>query len=126
MITDEDKKKLAKDADGLLTYEYIANHINTCLADMDYLAENMIRVDRTGQFLASAARYLTAIDAELYRSQINLFIAATIDKDREHRYLGDLLQGIWGADYAEHAVELAARDDNFRRIHKRLFPTTVI
>lgn len=125
-MNEEDKKRLTKDPDGLLTYEYIANHINSCFDDMEFLVSNMKQVDRTGQFLASTARYLTAIDPQLYRPYISEFIAATIDRDREHRYLADLLQGIWGEDYAERAAQLAATDDNFRRIHKRLFPSAII
>ncbi len=53
-------------------------------------------------------------------------MAGAIDKDREHKYLPDLLQGLYGADYEVRAKELIAADDNFRRIYKRLFPTTVI
>jgi len=125
IMTDDEKKTLSKDTDGLLTYEYIANHIGNCMDDMDYLVDNMISVDLTGQFTASAARYLSAIDAEAYASYINRLIAATIDKDRERRYLGDLIQGIWGPDYASRAEELSTSDDNFRRIYKRLFVTGI-
>ena len=64
------KKELSKDPDGLLTYEYIANNIDTCHEIIDDLVENMILVDRNGQFLVSAARYLNAIDSEFYASQI--------------------------------------------------------
>lgn len=124
-MTDDEKKALSKDTDGLLTYEYIANHIGSCMDDMDYLTDNMIAVDLTGQFTASAARYLSAIDAVTYSAYINRLIAATIEKDRERRYLGDLMQGIWGPDYASRASELSAADDNFRRIYKRLFATGI-
>lgn len=117
------KKELSKDPDGLLTYEYIANNIDTCHEIIDDLVENMILVDRNGQFLVSAARYLNAIDREYYAPQISRLIAAAIEKDREHRYIGDLLQGIWGTDYASRVDELNASDDNFRRIYKRLFPS---
>lgn len=117
------KKELSKDPDGLLTYEYIANNIDTCHEIIDDLVENMILVDRNGQFLVSAARYLNAIDSEYYAPQISRLIAAAIEKDREHRYIGDLLQGIWGTDYASRVDELNASDDNFRRIYKRLFPS---
>jgi hypothetical protein len=117
------KKELSKDPDGLLTYEYIANNIDTCHEIIDDLVENMILVDRNGQFLVSAARYLNAIDSEFYAPQISRLIAAAIEKDREHRYIGDLLQGIWGTDYASRVDELNASDDNFRRIYKRLFPS---
>ena len=124
-MTDDDKKALAKDPDGLLTYEYIANHIGSCIDDMVYLVDNMVAVDLTGQFTASAARYLSAIDPTAYAAHVNRLIAATIEKDRERRYLGDLLQGIWGPDYASRAAELSAADNNFRRIYKRLFSTGI-
>lgn len=116
------KKTLSKDPDGLLTYEYIANHINTCDEIIDDLIDNMITVDKNGQFLVSAARYLTAINREKYKSTINRLIASAIEKDREHRYIGDLLQSIWGTDYTERIEELNSSDDNFRRIYKRLYP----
>ena len=86
----------------------------------------MERVDLTGQFMASAARYLNAIDAEGYRPAVRRLVAATIDKDREHRYLADLLQGLYGSDYEVNAKTLCTTDDNFRRIYKRLFPTSTI
>ncbi|MDE5786427.1 MAG: hypothetical protein K2H98_07845 [Duncaniella sp.] len=120
------KKQLTADPDGLLTYEYIANHIGACDDIMDELADNMILVDNSGQFTVSSARYLNAIDAEKYRAIINRLIASAIEKDRERRYIGDLLPAIWGADYEEHADELSATDDNFRRIYKRLFPSSTI
>jgi hypothetical protein len=72
--------------------------------------------------VASAARYLYAIDAAKYDKYISQLIASVIEKDREHRYMPDLIQGIWGADYAQRVEELN-KDDNFRRIYKRLYPT---
>jgi hypothetical protein len=120
------KKKLSADTDGLLTYEYIANHINTVEPELNWLVDNMIRVDLTGQFVISAARYLFAIDAEGFAHHIDKLIKAGIEKDREHRYLGDMLLHMYGPDYAAHAEELSAKDDNFRRIYKRLFPTSAI
>lgn len=120
------KKTLSKDPDGLLTYEYIANNIDSCFEIIDELIDNMITVDHNGQFLVSAARYLHAIDKTRYSNAISRLIAAAIEKDREHRYIGDLLQGIWGKDYTEHIEELNSSDDNFRRIYKRLYPTTAI
>ena len=108
-------------------YEYLANHIGECEpSDIELLIDNMERVDLSGQFMASAARYLNAIDSEGYSPAIRRLVAATIDKDREHRYLPDLLQGLYGTDYKEHATELCASDDNFRRIYKRLFPSSTI
>ena len=122
MIEESAKKRLVKDSNGLLTYEYIANNIDSCFEDMDWLVANMIAVDLSGQFVASAARYLYAIDAEVYKEFISQLIAAAIEKDREHRYLPDLIQGIWGDNYAQHVEELS-KDDNFRRIYKRLYPS---
>ncbi len=51
------KKELSHDTDGLLTYEYIANHIGQCDDIMDELVDNMNFVDGNGQFVVSAARY---------------------------------------------------------------------
>ena len=115
------KKQLSKDPDGLLTYEYIANNIDTIDDIMLDLAENIINVDMTGQFVVSAARYLNAIDKEKYAESIDSLIKAAIEKDRERKYLGDLIVSIWGADYKENAEQLSAEDDNFRRIYKRLY-----
>ena len=122
MIEESAKKRLEKDSNGLLTYEYIANNIDSCFEDMDWLVASMITVDLSGQFVASAARYLYAIDADGYKEFISQLIAAVIEKDREHRYLPGVIQGIWGDDYAQHVEELS-KDDNFRRIYKRLYPT---
>lgn len=124
-MNEDDKKILSKDSDGLLTYEYIANHINEIDDDMDFLVDNMIQVDTTGQFLVSAARYLFLIDGEKYREPITRLIAAAIEKDRERRYIGDLLPAIWGEDYADRAEELKLTDNKFRRIYKRMFPTGI-
>jgi len=120
------KKKLAADTDGILTYEYIANHIDSVEPELPWLVDNMIRVDLTGQFVISAARYLFAIDPATFAPHIDRLVKAGIDKDREHRYLGDMLRQMYGADYAERAEELSATDDNFRRIYKRLFPASAI
>ena len=125
-MTEEEKKTLGADADGLLTYEYIANHIGTEELDIDWLVENMERVDPQGQFTASAARYLNAIDPALYEHQISSLIASTIDKDREHKYLPALLISIYGDGYEENAAELSLTDNNFRRIYKRLHPTSAL
>lgn len=119
------KKQLSKDPDGLLTYEYIANHIADCGDIMEELVDNMIVVDSTGQFSVSAARYLNAIDAVAYAGDISRLVGAAIEKDREHRYIGDLLPALWGADYMEHVEELNAASDNFRRIYKRIHPVGI-
>ncbi|MCM1028575.1 MAG: hypothetical protein NC342_03580 [Pseudoflavonifractor sp.] len=120
------KKCMASDCDGLLTYEYIANHIGQCADEMPALVDNMIRVDLTGQFLVSAARYLAAIDRQAYDDEINRLVAAAIDRDRERRFIADLLPSLWGDDYADRANELSAADNNFRRIYKRIVPSSPI
>ena len=119
------KKKLQSDPNGLLTYEYIANNIYDIDEVINELVENIISVDRSGQFVVSTARYLNAIDKEKFATPIDMLIKAAIAKDREHVYLSDLATSIWGQDYNEHADELQASDDNFRRIYKRLYPTGI-
>lgn len=116
----------AKDSDGLLTYEYIANNIGECDADLPELIDILRQIDLSGQFTASAARFLNAIDADRYANAVRALVAATIDHDRERAYLGDLIENIYGSDYAEHAEELSATDNNFRRMYKRLFPQSII
>lgn len=124
-MDNETLKKLSKDPSGLITYEYMANHIGNLDEDKDALVDNIIRVDKNGQFVVSSARYLHAIDPEKYYDSIDKLIKAAIEKDREHNYIGDLLSGIWGQDYKENAEELSKKDDNFRRIYKRLFPVGI-
>ncbi|MBO4722033.1 MAG: hypothetical protein J5629_03775 [Muribaculaceae bacterium] len=123
-MDDELKKRLEKDDSGLLTYEYIANNINNAnfQQEVDELVDNIIRVDKTGQFAVSSARYLNAIDKETFAPQIDRLIKAAIVADRERAYLGVLAASIWGDDYKERATTLIASDDNFRRIYKRLYP----
>ena len=116
----------AKDSDGLLTYEYIANNIGECDADLPELIDILRQIDMSGQFTASAERFLNAIDADRYADAVRALVAATIDHDRERAYLGDLIENIYGSDYAEHAEELSATDNNFRRMYKRLFPQSII
>lgn len=122
-MTNDDLKRLANDSDGLLTYEYLANNIDNCDADLAEIVNNLIRVDLNGQFTASAARYLHAIDPDKYADAISQLVDATIGKDREHRYLPDLLPSLYGPDYKENAATLSLSDNNFRRIYKRLFPS---
>lgn len=116
------KKQLSQDPDGLLTYEYIANHMGLCDDIMSDLVDNMILVDKTGQFVTSAARYLHAIDPARYAECISSLVGAAIEKDRERQYLPYLIESLYGTDYVLHADELSATDDNFRRIYKRLLP----
>lgn len=114
------------DADGMATYEYIVNNSDTCIEHMPALLDNLRRADKTGQFLASTARFLTAVNAVAFSHWIPLLVESAIEKDRERRYIGSLLEAIWGADYKERVDELRAGDDNFRRIYKRIFPYSVI
>ncbi|MDE5940888.1 MAG: hypothetical protein K2H14_02140 [Muribaculaceae bacterium] len=126
MIDEAVKKKLEADPDGLATYEYIANHIGTCIEDIDFLIDNMDHVDHTGQFVISAARYLYAIDPDMFADAIARLVDMGIAKDREHRYLGALMEQFYGADYNTRATELSASDNTFRRIYKRLYPQSPI
>ena len=119
------KKQLSNDSYGLLTYEYIANNIGLIDEIMPELADNIVSVDMSGQFVVSAARYLNAIDKDKYADSIDKLIKAAIEKDRERKYLGDLVVSIWGDDYKEKAEELLVVDDNFRRIYKRLYPVGI-
>lgn len=125
-MNNELKKILSSDTDGLLTYEYIANHMGTCDDDMPALADNIIRVDLTGQITVSAALYLHATGPDKYREIIDKLIAASLQKDREHKYIVDLLSGIWGEDYKTHVDELNRQSDNFRRIYKRVYANDVM
>lgn len=120
------KKILSSDTDGLLTYEYIANHMGACDDDMPALADNIIRVDLTGQITVSAALYLHATGPDKYREIIDKLIAASLQKDRERKYIVDLLSGIWGEDYKSHVEELNRQSDNFRRIYKRVYANDII
>ena len=120
------KKILSSDTDGLLTYEYIANHMGTCDDDMPALDDNNIRVDLTGQITVSAALYLHATGPDKYKEIIDKLIAASLQKDREHKYIVDLLSGIWGEDYKSHVDELNRQSDNFRRIYKRVYANDVM
>ena len=47
---------------------------------------------------------------------------AAIDRDREHRYLSQLLPSLWGENFMENADQLRLSDNNFRRIFKRIYP----
>ena len=121
-MTNDELDTLRKaDTDGLLTYEYIANNIGECDDQLPALAEILRQVDKNGQFTASAARFLHAIDAERYDDVVRTLVASTIDHDRERAYLPDLMQSIYGTDYAEKADKLSAVDNNFRRMYKRLY-----
>lgn len=116
-------EKLKSDASGLETYDYIVNNVPECLNDMDFLSSNLSNADSTGKYLASSVKFLVSFGNEDFRPWIYRLIDATIEKDRERRYIGGLLEAVWGADYAERAEELKNTDDNFRRIYKRIYPS---
>lgn len=115
------QKILENDHDGMCTYEYIVNHCDSCEGEMDMLVDNLRRVDSSGQFLASSARFLSAVDHARFAPWLASLIEGAIDKDRERRYIGSLLEAIWGSDYQERSEELRASDNNFRRIYKRIY-----
>ena len=117
-----DLKSLAKDCDGMATYDYLVNHVPDCIADMDTITENLLRADSTGQFLASSARFLSSVDKARFSPWIGRLIEGAIEKDRERRYIWSLLEAVWGSDYKEKAESLKKEDDNFRRIYKRIYP----
>lgn len=114
-------KALVKDNDGMATYDYLVNHIPDCLDHMDYLTDNLLRADATGQYLASSARFLSSVNKEMFSPWIGKLVEGAIEKDRERKYIGSLLEAIWGADYKDNSELLSAEDDNFRRIYKRIY-----
>lgn len=108
---------------GMAIYEEIVNSVDSDNRSLDQLICDLKRTDSNGQFLCSTARFLAAVDREKYAEYLPALIEGAIEKDRERRYLGQLLKAIWGDDYSERAEELCASDDLFRRLHKRAFAT---
>lgn len=126
-MTDQELTKLKNtDSDGLLTYEFIANNIGECDEQLPELAQILVEVDRSGQFTASASRFLNAINADAYADTVRTLVAATIDRDRERRYLPELMESLYGADFESRSAELSATDNNFRRMYKRLYGDTAM
>ena len=126
-MTKDDLTKLQNDPDGLKSYEILANNLDSLTTeDLDQIVDNIARVDTAGQYLTSGARFLNAIDSETYAPQIRRMVALVIDRDREHRFIPDLIEALYGPDYVENAAQLAANDNNFRRMFKRLYPEGVI
>lgn len=108
--------------EGMEIYDQIVNNVDCCLQNMPDLIMKLKRADKTGQFLASTARFLTAVDRATFEPWIAPLVEAAIEKDKERKYIGSLLEAIWGVNYHERAEELRNSDDNFRRIYKRIFP----
>ncbi|MDE6297868.1 MAG: hypothetical protein K2L89_08470 [Muribaculaceae bacterium] len=110
-----------KEEEGMSIYEYIVDNVDTCESEMNELINKLRMADTSGQFLASTARYLSAVDREKFDCWLTPLIEGAIERDRDRRYIGSLLEGIWGEDYKERVEELRASDDNFRRIYKRIY-----
>lgn len=108
---------------GMEIYEYIVNNVTDCRDQLDNLIMELKHADSSGQFLASTARFLAAVDRETFDEFLPTLIEAAMEKDRERRYIGQLLEAIWGQDYKERADELVATDDVFRRLYKRVYPS---
>lgn len=112
--------------EGMKIYEAIVDNINSEEAPMGDLIMKLSNVDTSGQFLCSTARYMAAVDREKFDRWITMLVERAIEKDRDRRYIGSLLEALWGSDYKEHAEELSKTNDNFRRIYKRIYPNTSI
>lgn len=110
------------DDEAMSIYQYIVDNYRDCSEEMPEIIEKLKDTDTTGQFFASSAIYLAAIDREQYDRWLAPLIECVIEKDREHRYLGSLLTSIWGEEYRDNIEDLKIKDDNFRRIYKRLHP----
>ena len=118
----EKEMNVSDESKGMAIYDYIVNNVDHCMGELDSLICDMRAVDTSGQFLASTARFLSAIDKEKFSEYLPSLIESAIEKDRERRYIGELLEAIWGSDYRNHIDELRANDDVFRRLYKRVFP----
>ncbi len=121
MTEKELKELINRDTDGLLIYEYIANNTGRDDSVLPALCEALCEIDRTGQFTASAARFLNAVDAVAYADEVRRLAESTIDRDRERRYIGDLMESLYGPVDALDIKAMSAADNNFRRMYKRLY-----
>ena len=61
----ETLKHLEQDTDGMMVYDYLVNHAEDT-TDMEALIDLLVTKDTTGQFLASSARFLHAVNAERF------------------------------------------------------------
>jgi len=124
-MSSEEKKVIPED-EGMQIYEYIVDNAESDSLQMGDMVMKLRHADTTGQFLCSTARYLAAVDRERFGQWIAPLVEGAIEKDRDRRYIGSLLEALWGADYAERAEELKATDDNFRRIYKRIYSEGIL
>lgn len=126
-MTEKEIKELKdRDKDGLLIYECIANNAGQDDACLPELCKALAEVDHSGQFTASAARFLHAVDRTGYADLVRPLVSATIDLDRERKYLGDLFQCLYGPVEGLDVAAMSAADNNFRRMYKRLFADTAM
>lgn len=114
------------EAQGLTAYQQIVDNCENCGDGLGALIDNLREVDTTGQFLASAARYLAAVDREKFEPWLATLIESAIEVDRERRYIGSLLQAVWGEDFEQRAEDLKLTDNNFRRIYRRIHPESEV
>lgn len=112
--------------EGMKIYEYIVDNAENSDLVMGDMVMKLRNADSTGQFLCSTARYLAAVDRERFDSWIAPLVEGAIERDRDRRYIGSLLEALWGADYMDRAEDLKQTDDNFRRIYKRLYEQTAM
>ena len=107
---------------GMELYEYIVDNVDALPESPDEIVAKLRAVDNSGQFFASPARFLAAVDRERYEKWLTPLIEGAIERDRERRYIGSLLEAIWGADYEDRLEHLRQTDNNFRRIYRRIHP----
>ena len=115
-----------EDNRGMQCYEHLVNNIDADEAAVAQCVTDLIAADTTGQFSASAARFLAGMAPGSFTAELDALLKSAIAKDRELAYLPDLLPAIWGADYTSNADTLRETDDNFRRIYKRVHPSGIL
>lgn len=121
-----DEKCRNAEEEGMALYEYIVDNAESDKLLMGEMVMKLNKVDTSGQFLASTARYLAAVDRARFEQWLAPLVEGAIEKDKERKYIGSLLEALWGADYMERAEELRECDDNFRRIYKRIYEQGVM
>lgn len=116
-----EEKNANPEMEGMKIYETIVDSVGADDTRMGELIAELSKADISGQFLCSTARYLAAVDRERFGGWITPLVESAIEKDRDRRYIGSLLEALWGDDYMSRVDELSASDDNFRRIYKRIY-----
>lgn len=115
-----DENSETNESRGMELYEYIVDHTDCIEPELGELVAKLRSADTSGQFLASTARYLAAVDRKRFDPWLGSLIEGAIEKDRERRYIGSLLEAIWGEGYMSRAEELKETDNNFRRVFRRI------